>query len=126
MILHKEKDKNLLAAFKNLNVLRVDVAYPFLLAVYNDYSKQIINKETFLQVLQLIENYVFRRAICGIPTNSLNKTFLTLYKSVDRLDYMNSLAATMQLFSGYKRFPNDNEFIREIKIKDLYRRYAGE
>jgi predicted transport protein len=33
---------------------------------------------------------------------------------------MNSLAATMQLFSGYKRFPNDNEFIREIKIKDLY------
>lgn len=120
MVLHKEKDKNLLVAFKSLNVLRVDVAYPFLLAVYNDYSKQIINKETFLQVLQLIENYVFRRAICGIPTNSLNKTFLTLYKSVDRLDYMNSLAATMQLFSGYKRFPNDNEFIREIKIKDLY------
>ncbi|MEJ7558110.1 MAG: DUF262 and DUF1524 domain-containing protein [Pedobacter sp.] len=120
MVLLKEKDRDLLIAFKNLATLRVDVAYPFLLAVYNDYSKSIITKEIFLQVLQLVENYVFRRAICGIPTNSLNKTFLTLYKSVDRSDYWNSLAATMQLFNGYKRFPNDNEFIREIKIKDVY------
>ncbi|MFC6095473.1 DUF262 domain-containing protein [Flavobacterium qiangtangense] len=31
MVLHKEKDNNLLHAFKNLSVLRVDVAYPFLL-----------------------------------------------------------------------------------------------
>jgi len=120
MVLLKEKDRDLLIAFKNLATLKVDVAYPFLLAVYNDYSQGIIAKEIFLQVLQLVENYVFRRAICGIPTNSLNKTFLTLYKSVDRSDYWNSLAATMQLFNGYKRFPNDNEFIREIKIKDVY------
>src|SRR5690606_33358901 len=61
-----------------------------------------------------------RRAICGIATNSLNKTFLTLYKSVNKADYLGSLSATMQLFNGSKRFPNDNEFIREIKVKDLY------
>ncbi len=120
MVIFKEKDKDLLTAFKSINVLRVDVAYPFLLSVYNDYNRKIISKEIFLQVLQLIESYVFRRAICGIPTNSLNKTFLTLYKSVNKLDYANSLAATMHLFNGFKRFPNDNEFIREIKIKDLY------
>jgi uncharacterized protein with ParB-like and HNH nuclease domain/predicted transport protein len=120
MVLLKEKDRDLLIAFKNLATLRVDVAYPFLLAVYNDYSQSIITKENFLRLLQLVENYVFRRAICGIPTNSLNKTFLTLYRSIDKSDYWNSLAATMQLFNGYKRFPNDNEFIREIKIKDVY------
>ncbi|MBD1419958.1 DUF262 and DUF1524 domain-containing protein [Sphingobacterium chuzhouense] len=120
MVLLKEKDPDLLKAFKNLKELRVDVSYPFLLAVYNDYSKQMIDKGKFLEVLQLVENYVFRRAICGIATNSLNKTFLTLYKSVNKLDYLGSLSATMQLFNGYKRFPNDGEFIREIKVKDLY------
>lgn len=116
MVLYKEKDIELLSAFKNLTALRVDVAYPFLLAVYNDFSLQAINKEIFLKVLQMVENYVFRRAICGIPTNSLNKTFLTLYKNIDKSNYAETLGATMQLFNGYKRFPNDNEFIREIKI----------
>lgn len=120
MILHKEKDNELLFAFKSLSVLRVEVAYTFLLAIYNDYAKQEISKETFLQVLQLVENYVFRRAVCGIPTNSLNKTFLTLYKSIKKSEYIESLASVMQLFGGYKRFPADNEFIREIKIKDMY------
>lgn len=120
MVLHKEKDKELLFVFKSLTVLKVDVAYPFLLPVYNDYVRAIIDKETLINVLHLVENYVFRRAICGIPTNSLNKTFLILYKSVNKSNYYESLAATMQLFGGYKRYPNDNEFIREIKIKDLY------
>ena len=27
--------------------------------------------------MRLVEAYVFRRAICAIPTNSLNKTFAT-------------------------------------------------
>jgi uncharacterized protein with ParB-like and HNH nuclease domain/predicted transport protein len=120
MALHKEKDSELLFAFKNLSVLRMDVAYPFLLAVYNDYSKQVISKENFLRILQLVESYIFRRAICGIPTNSLNKTFLTLYKLINKSVYIESLASAMQLFGGYKRFPADNEFIRELKIKDIY------
>ncbi|HEY6141967.1 MAG TPA: DUF262 and DUF1524 domain-containing protein [Flavobacterium sp.] len=120
MVLHKEKDNNLLNAFKNLSILRVDVAYPFLLSVYNDFSKQVITKDIFLEVLKLVENYVFRRAICGVPTNSLNKTFLILYKSINKKEYIESLASTMQLFGGYKRFPPDNEFMREIKVKDLY------
>lgn len=120
MVLYKEKDKDLLSAFKDISILKVDVAYPFLLSVYNDYSKDIINKDIFLKVLTLTENYTFRRAICGIPTNSLNKTFLTLYKSINKSGYIESLEATMQLFAGYKRFPNDYEFTKEIKVKDLY------
>ena len=120
MVLYKEKDKDLLSAFKDISILKVDVAYPFLLSVYNDYSKNNINKDIFLKVLTLTENYTFRRAICGIPTNSLNKTFLTLYKSINKSGYIESLEATMQLFAGYKRFPNDYKFTKEIKVKDLY------
>jgi uncharacterized protein with ParB-like and HNH nuclease domain len=46
--------------------------------VFNDYSKGRLQREDVVAILRLVESYVFRRAICGIPTNSLNKTFATL------------------------------------------------
>jgi predicted transport protein len=68
----------------------------------------------------LVEDYVFRRAICGIPTNSLNKTFANLYKSVDNENYVESIAASFQLMDVYQRYPNDSEFENEIRAKDIY------
>ena len=81
MVLRKEANTDLKKLFTNILKLKVDVSYPFLLPVYNDYTTEIITIEDFKEIIKLVENYVFRRAICGIPTNSLNKTFATLYKS---------------------------------------------
>ncbi|QWR77894.1 DUF262 and DUF1524 domain-containing protein [Candidatus Magnetomonas plexicatena] len=120
MALEQEQDKQLLEAFQNLNNLKVDVAYPFLLELYDDYSKNILNKDEFIEIVQLIESYVFRRAICGIPTNSLNKTFATLCKESNKSDYLMSFKAVMALKDSYRRFPIDDEFMRELKTKDLY------
>lgn len=120
MVLHREESKNLLEAFKNISRLRVDVSYPFLLPVYDDYANGILSEEEFIEIVTLVENYVFRRAVCGIPTNSLNKTFAILYKSVHKDNYVESLKADFQKMDGYKRFPNDQEFELEIVIKDLY------
>lgn len=120
MVLRKERDLELRKLFSNILKLKVDVSYPFLLPVYNDYADETITIEEFKEVIKLIENYVFRRAICGIPTNSLNKTFATLYKSIDKAQYMESLKAAFQLMENYKRFPNDVEFEREITSKDVY------
>lgn len=120
MVLHKESDDDLLQAFKNISRLKVDVSYPFLLSVYEDYASGILSKEDFVQIVTLVENYVFRRAICGIPTNSLNKTFATLYKSVRKDNYLESVQASFQLMDTYKRFPTDVEFENEIIAKDVY------
>jgi uncharacterized protein with ParB-like and HNH nuclease domain len=84
MVLHKEPDTELQKGFKNISKLKVDVCYPFLLPVYNDYDSGTITNDEFKQIINLVENYVFRRAICGIPTNSMNKTFATLYKSIQK------------------------------------------
>ena len=91
MALLQEKDKNLLKAFKNIYTLKVNVAYPFLLEVYVAYIDEKITKEEFLNILSYVENYVFRRVICGIPTNSLNKTFANFMKRVDANDFINSI-----------------------------------
>lgn len=120
MVLHKEIDNDSLQAFKNLSRLKVDVSYPFLLSVYDDYANGILSKDDFVQIVTLVENYVFRRAICGIPTASLNKTFATLYKSINRDNYLESVQAAFQLMDTYKRFPADVEFENEIIAKDVY------
>lgn len=120
MILHSVEDKELKQSFKSISKLKVDVAYPFLLPVYDDFAKDIIPKESFLEILGLVESYVFRRAICGIPTNSLNKTFANLYKAIIQENYLESVKAAFQLMDGYKRFPDDSEFEKELIAKDVY------
>jgi uncharacterized protein with ParB-like and HNH nuclease domain/predicted transport protein len=120
MALQQEEDKDLRAGFADINTLKVDVAYPFFLEVYEDYRGQRLTREDFVKALKYIESYVFRRAICGIPTNSLNKTFATLAREVDKDNYLESLCAVLVLKDSYRRFPTDEEFTRELVVKDLY------
>lgn len=118
--LQKEENPSIKSIFKEIAKLRMDVSYPFLLAVYGDYDNEVIAFEEFKEILHLVKNYVFRRAICGIPTNSLNKTFATLYRSIKGETYLESVKAAFLLMHGYRRFPDDTEFKREIQTKDVY------
>jgi uncharacterized protein with ParB-like and HNH nuclease domain/predicted transport protein len=120
MVLHKEPNKELLKLFKNISRLKVDVSYPFLLPIYNDYSNSLITLNEFIEIISIVENYVFRRAICGIPTNSMNKTFATIYKNVNPENYLESLIAAFVLLDSYKKFPNNSEFEKELCTKDVY------
>ena len=76
----KESDKEILSVIQDINDLRVEVSYPFIIEVLDDYSKGTIPRGDTLSILRMVDSYVLRRAICGIPTNSLNKTFATLLK----------------------------------------------
>ncbi len=116
----KESDKEINRVLIDINTLKVDVSYPFLLELYDDYESQRISKIEFISILKLVESYVFRRAICGIPTNSLNKTFSTLGREVLKSNYLESVRAVFLLKDSYKRLPNNDEFIRELIIKDVY------
>ena len=75
MALGSEPDRKLNEAFQDLRELKVDVAFPFLLQLYDDYKNNILTKVDFLEIIRLTESYIFRRAICSIPTNSLIKHF---------------------------------------------------
>ena len=71
----------------------MDVAYPFLLELYHDYAAGMLSKDEFLQAVRLVESYVFRRAVCGIPTNSMNKTFATFARALKKDRYLESIQA---------------------------------
>lgn len=120
MALGAEKDANLRLAFHDLRELKVEVAYPFLLELYHDYTNNILDAADFAATVRMIEAYVFRRAICTIPTNSMNKTFATFGKALKKDRYLESIKAHFLMLPSYRRFPNDDEFHRDLHTRDLY------
>lgn len=120
LALGREQDKSLGMAFHDLRELKVDVAYPFLLELYHDYATGMLNAADFASAVRLVESYVFRRAICAIPTNSMNKTFATFGKALKKDRYLESIQALFLMLPSYRRFPGDEEFQRDLHTRDLY------
>ncbi len=120
MALGAEVDSALSEAFQDLRDLKVDVTYPFLLELYHDYRSGLLSRDELIEAVRLTEAYVFRRAICSIPTNSLNKTFATFNKGLKKDRYLESIKAHYLMLPSYRRFPNDEEFKRELQTRDLY------
>lgn len=120
MALGSEPDAELKNAFHDLRELRVEVAYPFLLELYHDYKTDMLSKADLLASVRLVEAYVFRRAICAIPTNSMNKTFATFTKVLKKDRYLESIQAHFLGLPSYRRFPSDVELRRDFQVRDLY------
>ena len=115
-----ETDAELKLAFQDLRELKVDVAYPFLLELYGKHKAEKLSKDELLACVRLIEAYVFRRAVCAIPTNSMNKTFATFAKGLKKDSYCESVQAQFLILPSYRRFPSDEEFHRDLHTRDLY------
>jgi predicted transport protein len=120
MALGDESDPKLNEGFQDLRELGVEVAYPLLLEMYHDYATQVLPRDDFEKAVRLVEAYVFRRAICGIPTNSMNRTFANFTTSLEKDRYLESVQAVFQLLPSYRRFPADDEFKQDFVKRDLY------
>jgi len=120
LALGREQDATLSHAFHDLRELKVDVAYPFLLELYHDYANHVLSVRDCAIAVRLVEAYVFRRAICAIPTNSMNKTFATFGKALKKDRYLESIQAHFLALPSYRRFPSDEEFRRDLQTRDLY------
>ncbi|MFO0034185.1 MAG: DUF262 domain-containing protein, partial [Planctomycetota bacterium] len=118
--LGREQDADLATAFHDLRELKVEVSYPFLLELYADYVAGELSVADFVAAVRLVEAYVFRRAICAIPTNSMNKTFATFRKGLKKDRYLESIKAHFLTLPSYRRFPSDDEFRRGFQTRDLY------
>ena len=125
MALGGETNPALKPLFKDLiQDLNYSVAYPLLLELYADYDTSILNERDFGTAIKLIESYVFRRSICEIPTNSMNKTFAEFSRYLVKDDYLNSIYAHFYSLPSYRRFPSNEEFRLAFETKDLYNIYS--
>lgn len=116
----QETDSDIRRQLKNVEQLEINVSYPFLLQVYSDYENELINKDQLLGVVELIQSFVWRRFILGLPTNALNKIFMRFYEDVDSSDYVNSIARSLMKKKGPQRFPKNAEVVATVIEKDFY------
>ncbi len=120
-MIFRRSDKVILKSlYSDIDDLRMDVAFPFLLKVHNDCAEGVITEDDLIEIIKMCISYVFRRSICGIPTNSLNKTFATLRNEIKTDDYMNSIKAFFVLRDDYKEFPDNEKFKKEFVSRDIY------
>lgn len=115
-----ELDIEIRRQLEYLDQLEIKVAYPFLIKVYEDYSNEIISKRIFLEILGFVQSYVWRRFVVGLPTNALNKVFMTLYEKIDKNEYLDSIQIYIAKRKGSHRMPQDVEIVEALKHKDLY------
>lgn len=119
--INKERNPDIRQQLKNINRLKVNVSYPFLLQLYDDFTEKILSRQEFVEVLSLVESFVWRRAIVQVPTNQLNKIFMRLYEDIDTDDYVNSLAQALAKKKRNRRFPTDREIQETLKEREVYR-----
>lgn len=120
MVFKRSTNRALKSLYEDINDLRMEVSYPFLLRVHNDCAQGIITEDELCEITRLCISYVFRRSICDIPTNSLNKTFATLRNEIKVDDYVNSIKAFFVLRDDYKEFPDDDKFEKAFVSRDVY------
>jgi uncharacterized protein with ParB-like and HNH nuclease domain/predicted transport protein len=125
MALEKESNSKLRPLFDDLfKYLNYSVAYPFLMEVYSDFESNLLSENDFREIIQLVESYVFRRSICQIPTNSMNKTFAEFMRHVDKNEYLSSVKGHFNQLRSYRRFPNNEEFALAFTQRDVYNFYS--
>lgn len=112
-------------ALTRLVRLETSVANPFLFGVIGMAKAGDLGEKDLLRILAALETYLYRRLVCEVPTNSLNKTFANLANEARRLagedeDFAGAVIYALLRKPGTARMPDDGEFEEKIRSKDFY------
>lgn len=113
-----EKDKEIRKKLENLKVLDQTVINTFLIGVLRDYRENKIVKNEILEILKLLQSYIWRRFITEKPSNALNKIFQGMYLKISKdQKYYKSLEESLL----NQDFPTDDELKEALKTKNVYK-----
>lgn len=117
----KEKDPELRELFKGFNAFQVTTVFPLMLSLYVDYMGGLLQKTEFIEVLQLIENYIVRRVICvRSGTKHARKVFLSLISDIGKSDYIENLKKAFAKLTSQARYYSDAEFKEDFCTSKIY------
>jgi uncharacterized protein with ParB-like and HNH nuclease domain len=107
---------------ENIKELKVTTSYPLLLRLFDARQSGHLSDVDLEKCLGLIESFVVRRAVCGVPTNPLNKVFIQWTKNFPNTDHVQWLHRSLSAGSGKSRFPKDTEFAAAFMTQPHYGR----
>lgn len=119
------EDRQLNACIYRLNRLETTITRPFFLEVLRLHKENSLSLDDVRSIFLYTENYLFRRSICDLPTNALNKIFLMLHREIIRYDgsdkeYLEKFKYALLAKSDRGRFPTDTEFSSALASKQIY------
>ena len=110
-----------------LGKLNKSVVNSLLMPLLYDYSKHQISPEEIVKILTMIEIYLARRSIVSSPTNSLSKTFGSMYREMMRLKKNTKDSSLSEIVNyillnkqGSGKFPTDDEIKNQFQNGDFY------
>ena len=80
-----------------------------------------LSSAEFDEAIQLLESYVFRRAVCGRQSRGYWAAFAGIAYRIDEAAPLTSLKVALHRQTESYRFPSNEEFQRELQTRDLYR-----
>lgn len=116
---HPEIQKHLI----NVQKLNVDVCHPLLLHAYKSYTDGLIDVDSMVGMLKLIQSYVIRRSVVGLQTTGNNKTFMSLLinlKKAPGQDYLQQAQNWLAKRRETQRFPDNDEVIVGLQTRNVY------
>lgn len=111
---------------RRANLIIGDVVHPFLMSVFRDARTGIISEQDLNDVIKIIESYIFRRTVCQVAANALNKIFSGAYNEIHKLrtenqSYADLLTWIIRRRDGSSgRFPDDSDFRTSFETRDFY------
>ena len=122
-------NRQLNACITRLNRLESTVTRPFFLEVLRLFTEGKLSIDDTAAIFLITENYLFRRTMCELPTNALNKIFLMLHKEIVRYDgtddnYLEKFKYALLSKRERARFPDDIDFAEAIDTRQVYQMNA--
>lgn len=118
--LGQEENLKLREVFRRLRLL-VEVASPVVLMLYDCYSRvKTLTLDEFVDGIELLESYVFRRSVCAMETRSLGQIFASLAYNIKEGAPLLSLKVALHRQGKKRRFPTDAEFREGLETRDVY------
>jgi len=122
----KESNLELRRRLKRIARLNVSIVNPLLLSLYDDYEQGAFEEGDFMAMLEMVESYLFRRAVCDLLSTGLNRYFPSVIARMNKVqddggNYREALTAFLLNEAGTpRRFPTDAEFKNALKTRDSY------
>lgn len=121
----KMNSETLINCIYRLNNLESTITRPFFLEVLRLFDENKVSIFDVEKIFELTESYLFRRFICEVPTNSLDKVFLALHREIMRYDgseadYAAKFQYALMAKKEKTRFPDNDEFCTAFGNRPVY------
>ncbi len=113
-----EADAAVSERLERLKRLKVTVAHPLLLRVFDAAARDLLTRGQLIEVLDLLESFVLRRSICNMPSNQLRRMLPPVFDAAGGAGpgFVDGLRDQL----GGKRCPGDDEFAAALASESIY------